>query len=338
MSYTASDFNLFDDFYEPDDLTEYTTDNSKTYTAGNFYVMFIGSGDLSSPAVPATIVTAGANPLVWTLIDSSIYDPGSTPALTNTAYWAEPALNTTSTTVITYDSQQTRCAVLIHEITKSSEVIQSSGNYEAVSGNNTITVNLPDTVATTSLVLSGFITYLSSTWTAGGGQTAIAPASGEVNFSQYNLGTYDVIPASTAVNTFSLSGIAVEIGEVGGTPEAVTEMYTLNLTDNGAVGGNAVIHETTAGFDAGVTVALWPADDVNNAETASAVVALSVDPTSTPQYNVTFSVAADNAAGDTVHFTYLSVADGGAGDMRSVTGGNALASGTFDGTNAMVCP
>ena len=67
-------------------------------------------------------------------------------------------------------------------------------------------------------------------------------------------------------------------------------------------------------------------------------MALSVDPTSTPQYNVTFSVAADNAAGDTVHFTYLSVADGGAGDMRSVTGGNALASGTFDGTNAMVCP
>lgn len=333
MSYTASDFNLMVDDHNYNDRTDYTIP-SETFTAGNLYIMILGSGDVSIPGVPVTVVTAG---LTWTKFDSIIRDSGSQTTVTLVGYWAKPVGNTTSDTVITYDSQQNRCLWQIVEITKSSEIIQSVSGLSPIATRG-ITVTLTDPVTSTSLVLSSFMTSEQVTWTAGGGQTLLSPGVTEFNFVQYNLGTYEALPATIDTSITSISGIGVEIAEVGITPETVTEMYTLNLTDDGLVGGNAVIHESTVGFDAGVTVELWPADVEANAETASAVVALSVDPTSTPQYNVTFSVAADNAAGDTVHFIYLSVADGGAGDMKSVTGGNALASGTFDGTNAMVCP
>ena len=107
-------------------------------------------------------------------------------------------------------------------------------------------------------------------------------------------------------------------------------MCTLGLT--------SIISESTD-FAKGVTVELWPADVEGNKETASEVVAISSLPTDKPQYTITTTVAPSNGAGDTLHFVYLNMADGGlnAGDIKSVTGGIALVSGTYDASVAETC-
>jgi len=86
-------------------------------------------------------------------------------------------------------------------------------------------------------------------------------------------------------------------------------------------------------FVLGVTAELWPADVEANKEIAPIITAIDTAPTSTPRFDVVFSVAPSNGDGDTLHFIY----DATIGDIKSVTGGIALASGTFDATVAMTC-
>ena len=79
-------------------------------------------------------------------------------------------------------------------------------------------------------------------------------------------------------------------------------------------------------FALGVTAELWPAGVSANKEVASSVVAIDTANTANPQYNVTFTVAPDSGSSDVVNIIY----DATVGNIKSVTGGIALASGSFN--------
>jgi len=95
------------------------------------------------------------------------------------------------------------------------------------------------------------------------------------------------------------------------------------------------ICESALGFEIGMTAELWPGNVENDAVPATLIQAIDTAPTATPRFNVTFSAAVASGV-DTLHITYVA---GGAtgGDIKSVTGGIALASATFDATTAMSC-
>ena len=95
---------------------------------------------------------------------------------------------------------------------------------------------------------------------------------------------------------------------------------------------NSVICESTD-FAAGMTFELWPAGVEGSKEVATVVTAIDTLPTAAPQYWCTFTAVPSAAANDHIKVIY----DATAGDIKSVTGGIALASSSYEAPETEVC-
>lgn len=239
-------------------------------------------------------------------------------------------------TTITYPAQQYNCAICIVGVTNAEDtVIQSkTGSWDATSGS----ITLDSAIAAGNLALS-FVSSCAATYsrdyTAGTNETALTGLTSEQTFAQYNFADDEVLDFGTP-DSGDYGAVGVEIEEIAVVPDEDTvTMCTLYFTDDGDPTGNPVICESALGFEVGMTAELWPADVEGNAITATLIEAIDTAPTATPRYNITFSAAVASGT-DTIHMTYVA---GGAtgGDIKSSTGGIALADDTYDGTTAMAC-
>ena len=112
---------------------------------------------------------------------------------------------------------------------------------------------------------------------------------------------------------------------VGITPPVTPTLHTMYFTDDGLIGGTAVICESS-NFAAGITGVVLRGGVTR--ELSTLTTAISTLPTATPQVNCAFTNGDPvDLDGDTIKFI-----NDGTGDTRSVTGGVAIPIGEFDGT------